>query len=279
MTGFIITRFTHGSGGKFLSSVIQTSNAVDHWFTALQNHKHHEIFPQLIKHYFDRCFPLDHSLAIRNEPHCPYCTDLYSGSYPRGNDVTTEQFLAHAHQVNDTRFLNSWYQDRFVNLIFNKPEIPRFCDNSSVVTITIETEAEQQWVYQTLWRKHWIELEEELIYAPDNPEYCHMTTLSQVLKFNNPSRYPATEKSRLWNEFVLQNHTRHWYLDHDKFQSYDRCHGLHNVFIALRSFFDRDQFIHNIDHIVREFSLDPINLDLVDTMRSIWVSRQIAFND
>jgi hypothetical protein len=99
------------------------------------------------------------------------------------------------------------------------------------------------------------------------------------LKFNNLSRYSTAEKSSLWNEFVLQNHTRHWYLDHQKFLEHDQAHGLKNIFFSLRSFFDRDRFIDRIEYIFREFALDPADLDLVDVMRSIWVSRQIAFND
>ena len=252
---------------------------MDHWSTVLQNHKNHSIFCDLIKHYFDRSFPHDHSLALRSEPHCPYCTDLYSSSYPRGNDVTLEQFLSHAHLVNDVRFLQSWQNKRLVNLIFNKPEIPRFCDNSVAITVTIESEAEQRWVYQTLWQKHWIELEGELIYAPHDPEYCHMYSLPQVLKFNNRSRYSTAEKSRLQNEFVLQNHTRHWYLDHNKFMEHDKACGLKNIFFPLRVFFDRDRFIDTIEHTFREFALDPPDLDLIDVMRSIWTARQIAFND
>jgi hypothetical protein len=130
MSRFIITRFTHGSGGKFLSSVIQASNTVDHWSTVLQFNKTNEIFPKLVEHYFNRSFFIDHSSSLRNEPHCPYNTDLYSVSYERGNDVALEQLLAHAYYVNDARFLDSWHKNRLLNLIFNKPQTPRFCDGN-----------------------------------------------------------------------------------------------------------------------------------------------------
>lgn len=279
MAGFVITRFTHGSGGKFLSSVIQTSDTVDHWSTVLQNFKHDKIFPQLVEHYFDRSFPLDHSQALRNEPACPYRTDLYSSTYPRGNDVTIEQLLSHANEMQDSRFLDSWHSSRLVNLNFMKPELPRFCDNNLVVTITIESEAEQHWVHQSLWNKHWIDLGSEIVYAPNDPSYCHLTTLPQVLKFKNRSRYLETEKNLVWNEFVIQNHTRHWYVNSDRFKSYDESHKLHNFFIALRSFFDRDQFIHCIENLVKKFDLNPIDTDLIDLMRSCWVQRQIPFDD
>lgn len=279
MSRFIVTRFTQGSGGKFLSSVIQASNTVDHWSTVLQLHKNQAIFSQLVHHYFDRSFPLDHSLALRNEPHCPYSTDLYSSSYDRGNDVTLEQLLQHAHRVNDVRFLDSWYKNRLMNIVFHKPQIPQFCNNNFTVTITIKTEAEQQWVYQTLWQKHWIEINGRLIYAPNDPEYCHITALPNVLKFNNISRFSPDEKSRILNEIVSKDHTRQWYIDHLKFEEYDSVHGLQNLFVPLRSFFDRDQFIDIVDCIFKKFSLQPVNIDLIDTMRSIWVSKQIALND
>lgn len=276
---FVIVRFAPGSGGKFLSSVIQASTAVDHWSTVVQDHKNHEIlFPQLISHYFDRSFPADHSMALRNEPHSPYCTKLYSSSYSRGNDVTLQQYLMNTQCANDIRFLDCQRQGRLVNLTFHKPEIPKFCDGSLVVTITIESEAEQQWVSQTLWRKHWIEFDGVLVHAPDDPVYCHITQLPQVLQYQNKSRYPATLKSQLQDKFVYQNHTREWYLDSNKFQEHDQLHDLQNVFIPLSSFFDRDQFIDMINNLFCKLQLDPVHVDLVDCMRSIWTARQNPFN-
>lgn len=278
MADFLVVRFTHGSGGKFLSSVIQASETVDHWSTVLQNHKRHEIFPRLVGHYFQRSFPADHSLALRSEPHSPYCTDLYSSSYPRGAEVELDQYWSRATAVNDVRFLNSRAHGRLVNLIFNRPELPRFCKRSPTITVTIESESEQQWVCQTLWQKHWIQNHRELIYAPDDPDYCHATRLADVLKYNNPSRYPVSEKDYLMDKFVLNNPTRPWYLDHQMFGQHDDALELDNVFIPLSSFFHRDYFIDHIKNIMIRFDLDPVCTDLLDRMRKIWTANQIPFH-
>jgi hypothetical protein len=34
---FLVVRFTHGSGGKFLSTVLQTSAQIDHWSGILES--------------------------------------------------------------------------------------------------------------------------------------------------------------------------------------------------------------------------------------------------
>ena len=93
MKNLIITRFAHGAAGKFLSTVLQTSELVDHWSLVV---KHQKSVNKYVKEttlvYCDRVFPSDHSLHMLNEPLVPYCTDLYSSTFDRGHDVTADQY-------------------------------------------------------------------------------------------------------------------------------------------------------------------------------------------
>ena len=44
----LVTRFTHGAGGKFLSTVLQTANNVDHWNRIIESYKNHPLFTELV---------------------------------------------------------------------------------------------------------------------------------------------------------------------------------------------------------------------------------------
>lgn len=45
---FIITRFTHGSAGKFLSTVLQTSTEIEHWSAIVQSQKSNDLFEKYV---------------------------------------------------------------------------------------------------------------------------------------------------------------------------------------------------------------------------------------
>mgnify|MGYP003341215470 FL=1 len=144
---FILTRFTHGSAGKFLSSVLQTSGEIDHWSSIIQDNKYNtDIFRSLVLQYTSRSFPKDHTAHMRTEPMVPYNIDLYSSGYPRGSDVTLQQYLENARNKNDIRLLKGISSNLKINLIFHKPCPPVFCDNSNAVTITITSDKEKNWL-------------------------------------------------------------------------------------------------------------------------------------
>jgi len=66
---FLITRFTHGSGGKFLSTVLQTSILIDHWSAIVQSQKEKsELIEEVTLQYVMRSFPKEHAMHMQLEP-------------------------------------------------------------------------------------------------------------------------------------------------------------------------------------------------------------------
>lgn len=275
---FILTRFTHGSAGKFLSSVLQTSNQVDHWSTIIQSNKQQpDLFKLLILQYTQRSFPADHAQYLRSEPMVPYNIDLYSTGYPRGNDVTLEQYILNAQNKNDTRLLECIRLDLQTNLIFNKPQTPVFCDGSNVVTVTVTSQQEKKWLYSTLWSKHFLEDKGEIRYLPSDPDYCSFYSLIPVLTYNNQYRFSLTDKKKLYNDYVINNHTNSWYFDPAKFTDHDKTHNLNNVFITLDEILLPTKFLSAIEKLFKHFDLGNPNLELISSMHQIWLNRQIPY--
>jgi hypothetical protein len=276
---FILTRFTHGSAGKFLSSVLQTSDKIDHWSSVIQSNKNNlEIFKSLVLQYTDRTFPNDHSKYLKMEPMVPYNVDLYSSGYPRGNNVTLQQYLDNAQVKNDTRLLKSISDNLKINLIFHKPCPPVFCDSSCAVTITVTTESEKDWLYKTLWSKHFLEKDNRIHYLPSDPDHCSFYSLIPVLTYNNQYLFPAEQKQQLYEHYVINDHTNQWYFDPDWFKEYDTDHKINNVFIKLEEILNIDKFLLAMSRIFDHHNLGVPDLSLIEKMHRIWLSKQISYD-
>lgn len=275
---FIITRFTHGSAGKFLSSVLQTSNLVDHWSSIIESLKETDLFEKLVLEYIKRSFPADHSLYMQQEPMVPYNTDLYSAGYPRGDDVTLDQYLTYAITNRDLRLLECIKNNLFANIIFHKPCIPTFCQGSNVITITVTSESEKQWLYKSLWSKQFLETEQEIRYLPSDPEYCSFSSIVSVIKFNNPYKFNKSQKSELFEKYVLNNYTNQWYFNPDRFVDFDNTYKLNNLFVELDAILSPNKFLVKVENIFEHLGLMQPNLGLIQQMHQIWLSRQISYD-
>ena len=275
---FIITRFTHGSAGKFLSTVLQTSNRIDHWSAVVQAQKNTELYNPVTLEYVDRSFSKDHSRYLQAEPMVPYNTDLFSVGYPRGNNITLDQYVDHAKKKNDIRLFNCIDQNFLVNLIFNKPILPMFCQHSQAVTITVTTDKEKQWLFKTLWSKHFLETDTKIYYLPSSPEYCNFQSLPTVLRFNNQYCFPLEQKEQLYQKYVVNNYTNNYYFEPEKFTEFDNANSINNVFIKLADILDSEQFDSAILTIFAQLGLENLNSNLVSQMHKIWLSRQLSYD-
>lgn len=276
---FLITRFTHGSAGKFLSSILQTSIKIDHWSNIIQQNKNNsELIESLLIEYTRRSFPTDHSKHIISEPMVPYNVDLYSAGYSRGNDVSLDHYLKNMYEKNDARLLECLRSNLIPNIVFHKPDIPLFCNNSKVVTITVTSDKEKEWLYKSLWSKQFIEFENEIRHAPSDPEYCNFNSIVQVLTYGNRYKFPKLMKDTLYQDYVINDHTNNWYFDPDKFQQFDIDHNLDNMFISLDEILNKDKFLYAIERIFDHFDLKQPNLVLVEKLHKIWISNQHQYN-
>jgi hypothetical protein len=273
---FIVTRFRHGSAGKFLSTVLQTSHRIDHWSPIVQKEKDSGDFLDAVTlQYVSRSFPIDHSCHMQSEPMVPYCTDLYSVSYDRGQNVTLQEYLDHANKIKDIRLLRCMENDLIANLIFQRPNISDFCRNSMVVTILVSTDKEKNWLHQTLWSKHFLEINDKIHYLPNDKDYCNFNSLSTVLRFNNRYQFDTDQKDMLFEKYIVNNPVGFYYFDKANFTDFDRTNNLDNQFIKLSDFFTTKDFVNSVQELFEHFDLGAIDVPLVEKMHRIWWKRQL----
>lgn len=270
---FIIVRFTHGSGGKFLSTALQTSCAVDHWDQSLHQSKNTSSFRLVACEYVSKKFPMNHKKHLKNEPMVPYNTDLYSSSYDRGRDVTLDQYLAHALLKKDTRLLTAIESGLKINLIMQHPKLPVFCEGADSVVIIVDNDRSLQWLNQTLWNKHFLEKDDQIFYLPDHPKYCSPASLNKVLEYNNAYQFPNSQKHRLWQEKIMYNHMIQKYLEAKNFESKSG----NTYYFPLSSLLSTESFLDHMIKIFVFFELGEPEIGLLARLHHIWLSRQIMY--
>jgi hypothetical protein len=228
--------------------------------------------------YIKRSFPADHKVHLQQEPMVPYNTDMYSGGHSRGNNTTLDQYISNAVEKNDIRLFDGINHNRLINLVFNKPTPPVFCQGSKVVTVTVTSDREKKWLFKTLWSKHFLETDHEIYYLPSSPEYCNFYSIVPVLTFGNQYKYDKSQKQYLYETYVLNNYTNSWYFDPDRFVEFDKTHSLNNVFIDLDTILTPEKFITKIEHIFDYLKLQQPDLNLIQKMHSIWLSAQLSYD-
>ena len=163
-------------------------------------------------------------------------------------------------------------QNRYANLIFNKPNLPLFCNDAKVLTVLLTTEQEQNWVYRALWSKHFIETDNEIIYAPSSPDHCHLSTFPKLVHYKPKYRFDLSERKELYNREVVNNQTILNYKEpHDLFNN-----NVNNIFFNISDLFDVELFISAMEKVFNKFELGMLDCDLVSSMYQLWWSRQHA---
>lgn len=267
---FIITRFCHGSGGKFLSTVLQSHPQIQHWTHWLEKNKNDPLFIQLVKAHAQRSFPKNHSHHLRSEPIAPYDTTLWSSTYARGEELELSDLRKYYQQTPDRYLEDAIKQDLWINIIFNKMTLPKFCSSARIVTLMIDNQLSLNWVQKSLWQKHFIEDDHSIIYCPNHPLYCPEESVPTVIKYNNQCEFDIGQKNKL-----LQQHI----IDNPMLKEFALCKfdSQNNHTIPVSALFDLDRLLDNLDMISRKWHWVKFDPQIVSAIHQSWIDSQIPY--
>jgi len=184
---FLVVRFAPGAGANFLSSLLQCSNGVGH----LDENREHKKHQQDWLGYFRDVFVSKLNQWVYHEPLSLQSfgtRNIFSASYPRGNDLTLHQF-----QELEQQFCSDYYwrlreQDRFITVFWHKAHVPIFFARASYINILLDP-ASLRWFDRAHYHKHF-----------------ELTRHDQGLRVKNlehrPSAAPTTWQGQ--NEFITE---------------------------------------------------------------------------
>jgi hypothetical protein len=255
----LFVRYAPGAAGNFFISVLQTSTQVAHWNPAVEKSKGTENFESTYKIWFQKSFQQDLKNHLKYEPHHAHCLDFFSSKHPRGNDITAEQFISNLRDRNDQLFLDNIINNKLTIMRLNKPVIPKFGANNTVINIIVDASS-KKWFYRTRCIKLFGHDSQGWISKENHPEFLQ-AKFKKVL-FHNQYCFQVSKfaflKDFVIGEPAIQPFTSEQALLHDS--SNLTCNQLS---LPLSIIFNREKFLVEILEIFTKLNLGEPNLDLI----------------
>lgn len=270
---FVVVRFAAGSGGRFISSLFQLSESVSHWDSTIENNPF-----SLDKYveYIAESFPYSPEKHLKVEPDLPYYSDFYSGTYPRGEDVTYEQFCKYQQDHDCQYFFDNLNNHRYVNLILHKSKVPCFMQGSKIINIIIDNNDALKLTQQLLWLKHYQVIDSTSVKRlPHDPLTC------------NQKRSHLVKQFFVGSAIVKVNTIESFYqaevLDSAEIKLFQNAHALlsdssnatcEQGNFYLSNIFSKQKLIDNINSICDQFNFAQVNQQLISVTYDMWWQRQ-----
>lgn len=149
---FLVVRFAPGAGANFLCSLLQCSDGIGHLDPKLENNKDEQDW----LFYFRDVFVNDLKQWVYHEPLSLQSfgtRDIFSASYPRGNDVSAFQF-----QELERKYCSEYYWqlrqlDRYITVFWHKNHIPDFFQRVTYINIMLDHNS-LRWFDRAHYHKH-----------------------------------------------------------------------------------------------------------------------------
>ena len=129
---WLFVRFGAGAGGKMLLALLQASPQMAKWNITGQDHET----------WFKKCYPGIFEEWLHYEPKDPYdLKHVVSGRYPRGEDLTHNEFFVGMQQKCNPKLWQDAANDLILGVIWTKKNIPSFFTNRKIVDIVVDEDS------------------------------------------------------------------------------------------------------------------------------------------
>ena len=248
---FVVVRFAAGSGGKFISTMLQNSNDVAHWNSELEQLKNTTKFQSSLVNYLETVFPEDPKKHLRVEPDLPYVFDFYSATYDRGNDITYEEYCEHHRIGKCDYFFEHIAKDKKANLLTHKSQVTKFMEGSVFVNIIVDSNRALNWTQKMLWDKHYQVIDKNTVrLLHHDPATCNIRRSHLVEKYYNGSSYITVSSIEdFYNKEIIDRQEIQMFHDTTKLYSHSSNSTVTNLEFHLDNIFDEDLTIANFETI------------------------------
>lgn len=253
---FIIVRFAPGSGGKFLSTLIQLSPDVNPWDAQVQNTQ--------VVNWFKDHFAGDFINWLKLEPEVPYQTNFVSNRFSRGDNISTQDALNLLS--NDQLFQQHWHNDKKICLISNKSRVPDWVKNNcQVVNLVIDNVQSKKWTSRCRLHKQFLKQGDQWIIKQDHPDFCSSARSALAKQFNNPTTYSGTTieflKTYIVNDPLIKTFTQPSTILVDESNQSEQ-----QYFVQLSNLIDPSKTASAIQIICEQLGIRCPNLELVQEL-------------
>ena len=258
---FLIIRFAPGSGGKFLSTLLQCSKSVHAWdeelVIAKKENDHHKIV-----RYFASKFTTNFKDWQKNEPEIPYQTDFVSNRFSRGDNITFEQ--AQKLLVNDSKYQTDFHNHGQLVLILNKSQIPAWLwGRSNVVNIVIDTKDSKKWFHRARFQKQFIKTtNNSYIIKQEHEHFCSPKRSKLASQFDNEKVFYGSWYS-FAKKYIINDPIGKLFSVRSSIVSHPTNVNVNNFFFDLSTYLDSGEFVEKFQELCDQIDLESIPHALV----------------
>lgn len=243
---FLLIRFAPGSAGRFLATMLMGSDSIAHFDP--------KVLTLADKIDYIKCsFTKDLASWLKTEPNDKEAWNInfVSNKYPRGQDLTVEQFTELSQQHCTSHYHRSVAEGKIIIIPWNKLNIPSFYEGD-LVSIFLDQKS-RRWFHRSLWYKHYGK-KDGYIHLKENDPACHRQhQIGLVSKFNNPVIFKDD----------CRNFARTMIMDSQFVRQFSDMQSLmmvknHNV-IELSNLLEETRFLAVIKTLVRDLGLKDID--------------------
>lgn len=243
---FIIVRFAPGAAGRFLTTMLMGSDDVAHY------NPHCKTIEEKLN-YLKTSFTQDLDRWLLTEPSdkIAWGITFVSNKYPRGNDLSKEQFETLSKEHCTTWYFQNVALGKKIIIPWNKSNIPVFYQGSSI-SIIIDKPS-RRWFNRAHWIKHY-GLVNGKIHLKENDPAVHRPPLDEIVRqFNNPI-YSEEKFIPFVKKNVIVSPISKLFYDKDNLDHYEN-----DITVNLSSLLEEEQCIAVINSICNHLQLKPID--------------------
>lgn len=231
---WIILQYRPGSGGKFFCACLMTIDRITHWDPRVQ---HREItYQQWVRQQWTHP-ATEKWLAF--EPMHKWHTRFFSRTFPRGNDISIQEYNKLMNQCASDYLRSVWHGNQLILDFVNQPNIPSWWQDSHQIQLDARRDCK-------MYKKFLL----GKLY-PFDPESKKGTVIldkglaeerqDNAWLYENQCEFGPFDHEDQWYKFILENDFRL------NFQ-------LHNVDVWLTDLLDYDILLQKISAIAEDLA-------------------------
>jgi hypothetical protein len=261
---FLIVRYANGAAGKFLTTLLMSSESVAHFDPEVEQNKTAEACLT----YAQGHFVPNTKEWLKYEPKHNEAWNLHhiSSNYLRGEELSNTEFLQVTKQNATEYFWKCVDQQKLISVAWHKLSVPEFFKSAKFITIILD-DASIKWYHRARWYKEY-GIKDGLIHIKQHdPSYNNSNLKVYYDRYHNPYQVDQHPYSFI-KENIINSETKKLFKNQQLFAD----QPVSQEFINLSSILDLDQCIESVNRICKNFGLGPIHTDIIVNNHRHWIS-------
>jgi len=261
MNNFFVIKFAQGSGGKFVNSILQTSDKIGHWDIEVNRAKNTNSFADKFLEYTQESFPTNLNIHLKKEPCLPFSFKEFSSNYTK----TTLSYEKVMKLLRNESYCKEIFSNNQKLSLYKHNETDEFLKDSDIVTLCIDSKYAKRFTQQASIHKRYGVNENYVLYKMHHPEYCNPRSANLASKYVDENKpYRNISKIQFLKKEILNRKI---------YQPYINLNG--KGIISLTNIItDTFTATKELKKIFNDYGLGNFNEDLVAQAHSIWFNAQ-----